>query len=74
MQDFINDLQSAPCNIITIFDDTKDTLDSWSSLFIEIVDKHLPLKNLRVKHKQQPKRLTPGIIEAIKNRDRYKCK
>ena len=71
-QDFINDLQSAPWDIIKIFDDTNDTLDSWSSMFIEIVDKHLPLKTLRVKRKQQPKWLTPEIIEAIKTRDRYK--
>ena len=70
-QDFINDLQSAPWDIIKIFDDTNDTLDSWSSMFIEIVDKHLPLKTLRVKRKQQPKWLTPEIIEAIKTRDRY---
>ena len=41
-------------------------------MFIEIVDKHLPLKTLRVKHKQQPKWLTRDIIEAIKTRDRYK--
>ena len=41
-------------------------------MFIEIVDKHLPLKTLRVKRKQQPKWLTPEIIEAIKTRDRYK--
>ena len=71
-QEFINDLQSAPWDIIKIFDDTNDTLDSWTSMFIEIVDKHLPLKTLRVKHKQQPKWLTPDIIEAIKTRDRYK--
>ena len=71
-QDFINDLQSVPWDIIKIFDDTNDTLDSWSSMFIEIVDKHLPLKTLRVKRKQQPKWLTPEIVEAIKTRDRYK--
>ena len=64
-QDFINDLQSAPWDIIKIFDDTNDKLDSWTSMFIEIVDKHLPLKTLRVKHKQQLKWLTPDIIESI---------
>ena len=41
-------------------------------MFIEIVDKHLPLKSLRVKYKQQPKWLTPDIIEAMKTGGRYK--
>ena len=56
--------------IVKIFDDTNGTLDYWSSMFI--VDKHLPLKTLRVKHKQLPKLLTPDMIEAIKTRVRYK--
>ena len=71
-QMFINDLQSAPWDVIKIFDDTNDTLETWSSMFIEIVDKHLPLKTHRVKYKQQPKWLTPEIIEAMKTRDRFK--
>ena len=72
-QMFINDLQSAPWDVIKIFDDTNDALETWSSMFIEIVDKHLPLKTHRVKYKQQPKWLTPEIIEAMKTRDRFKA-
>lgn len=71
-QMFINDLQSAPWDTIKIFEDINDTLETWSSMFLEIVDKHLPLKTLRVKYKQQPKWLTPDIIDAMKIRDRYK--
>ena len=67
---FLNELQSAPWHIIKIFDDTNDTLETWSSMFLEIVDKHMPLKTL--KYKQQPKWLTPDIIEAMRTRDRYK--
>lgn len=70
--DFINDLESTPWDIIKVFDDTNEIVDTWSSLFLKIVDKHLPLKTQRVKHKTQPKWLTPDILEAIKTRDRYK--
>ena len=56
-----------------MFDDTNDTVETWSSLFLDIVNKHLPLKQHRVKHKQQPKWLTGDIIDAIKTRDRYKA-
>ena len=71
-QEFISDLQSVPWDIIKLFDDTNDVIDTWSTMFLNIVDKHLPLKSQRVKHKQQPKWITPEIIEAIKTRDRYK--
>ena len=70
--EFINDLSSTPWDVIKIFDDTNDIVESWSSLFLDIIDKHLPLKQHRVKRKQQPKRLNGEIIEAIKTRDRYK--
>ena len=70
--EFINDLSSTPWDVIKIFDDTNDIVESWSSLFLDIIDKHLPLKQHRVKRKQQPKWLNGEIIDAIKTRDRYK--
>ena len=69
---FINDLKSTPWDVIKVFDDTNDIVETWSSLFNDIVDKHLPLKKHRVKRKQQPKWLTVDIIDAIKTRDRFK--
>ena len=72
--EFIFDLSSTPWDVIKIFDDTNDIVESWSSLFLDIIDKHLPLKQHRVKRKQQPKWLNGEIIEAIKKRDRYKSK
>ena len=36
------------------------------------MDKHLPLKTHRIKYKQQPKWITPEIIDAMKTRDGYK--
>ena len=71
-QEFISDLQSVPWDIIKLFEDTNDVVDTWSSMFLNIVDKHLPMKSQRVKHRQQPKWITPEIIEAIKTRDRHK--
>ena len=42
-------------------------------LFLEVVDKHIPIKQHRVKHKNQPQWLTPEIIDSIKTRDRFKA-
>ena len=69
---FIDDLKSTPWDIIKVFDDVNDIAETWSTLFCETVDKHLPLRQHRVKHKQQPKWLTADIIDAFKTRDRFK--
>ena len=69
---FIDELKSTPWDIIKVFDDVNDVVETWSSLFCDIVDKHLPLRQHRVKRKQQPKWLTADIIDSIKTRDRFK--
>ena len=56
-----------------MFDDTNDVVETWSSLVLDIADKHLPLKQHNVKSQHQPKWLTGEIIDAIKTRERYKC-
>ncbi|MCG8034833.1 MAG: hypothetical protein JAZ03_22035 [Candidatus Thiodiazotropha taylori] len=70
---FISDLQSVPWEIIQIFDHPDDILQAWTDLFLEIVDAHVPIRQHRVKYKNQPKWLTPEILDAIKIRDRYKA-
>ena len=69
---FIEDLQSVPWDTIKLFDDTDDILEAWSDLFLQVVDKHVPIKQLRVKHKNQPQWMSPEILDAIKCRDRHK--
>ena len=41
---FIDDLKSTPWDTVKIFDDVNDFVETWSSLFSDIVDKHLPLR------------------------------
>ena len=72
-ENFINDLRIIPWDTVKIFDDPNDALDTWTDLFLKVVDKHIPLRQHRVKHKKQPQWLTPEITEAIKTRDRYKA-
>ncbi|MEW8546816.1 MAG: reverse transcriptase family protein [Candidatus Thiodiazotropha sp.] len=69
---FIEDLQSVPWDTIKLFDDTDDIMEAWLDLFLQVVDKHVPIKQHRVKHKTQPQWMSPEILDAIKCRDRYK--
>ena len=71
-ENFINELSSASWDVIKVFEDPDDILETWSTMFLDIVDIHLPVKEHRVKNKQQPKWLTPEIMNAMKTRDRYK--
>ena len=49
--------------------DTDDILEAWSDLFLQVVDNRVPIKQHRVKHKNQPEWLTPEVTDAIKCRD-----
>ena len=70
---FIEDLQSVPWDTIKLFEDTDDVMEAWLDLFTQVVDKHVPIKQHRVKHKTQPKWMSPEILDAMKCRDRHKA-
>ena len=69
---FTEDLQSVPWDTIKIFDDTDDIMEAWLDLFLQVVDKHIPIKQHRVKQKNQPQWLSPEILDAMKCRDGHK--
>ena len=45
---------------------------AWNTLFFETLNKHAPVKHHRIKKKYQPGWLTPEILDAMKERDKYK--
>ena len=45
----------------------------WNKLFMSIVDKHVPIKTKRVKHKYQPDWFNADILQAIQERDHFKA-
>ena len=67
---FKNDLSEVPWEIVTEFDDINEMVEVWNSLFLEIVNKHTPIKTYRVKRQYQPEWLTTDILECMKKRDR----
>ena len=69
---FVDDLKLVPWDTIKLFDDTDDIMEAWLDLFLQVVDKHVPVRQHRVKHKNQPQWMSPEILEAIKCRDRQK--
>ena len=53
--EFVKDLNAAPWDVPFVFETTDDVTDSWYAIFNEILDKHAPLKQKRIKRKTQPK-------------------
>ena len=58
---FEADLSLVPWSIINVFDDPDDKVDTFNSLFMEVLDIHAPLKTVRVK-----KNPTPWINKTIR--------
>lgn len=69
---FLNDLSSVPWGIIEHFDKVDDIVSVWSTLLLEVLDRHAPIKHHRIKKKYQPDWLTPELMDTMKERN--KCK
>ena len=69
---FISDLCEVPWETIVHFDDIDEIVEVWNYMFLEVVNKHAPLKSHRIKRNHQPDWLSPQILDCIKERD--KCK
>ena len=69
---FICDMCEVPWETIEYFNDIDEIVEVWNKMFLEVVNKHAPLKSHRIKRKYQPDWLTPQILDCIKERD--KCK
>ena len=69
---FISELQEVPWETIEYFNGVDEIVEVWNKMFLEVVNKHAPLKSHRIKRKYQPDWLNPDILECIKERD--KCK
>ena len=69
---FLTDLSLVPLEIIQAFDNINDIVSVWNTLFLEILNKHAPIKRHRVKKQYQPYWLTSEILDCMKKRDKYK--
>ena len=53
-----------------MFDNVDDTLDALELILSEVVKKHIPKKQKRVKKTKQPSWIDENIVSAIKKCDR----
>ena len=65
---FVADLGNQPWNSISLIDDPNDMLHIWSRLFLEVLDKHAPIRRKRVRNAVSPW-LSPHIKRLMFERD-----
>ena len=69
----IKDLNEVPWTVLDPFDnDPDEMLSTWEALVLDVVDRHAPLKSVRVKSMKKPSWLSDEILTVIKERDRLK--
>ena len=65
------DLSRVPWNIMEVFNDVHDASDTWQLLFDDVINKHCPLKKIRVSKKKSNQKWYNDYIDALRNaRDR----
>ena len=59
-------------DILKNFDTIDDIVSVWTLLFTEVLDKHAPMTNHRIKRKYHPEWLTSKILDLMKERNKHK--
>ena len=68
---FTRDLSEVPWNKIETFEDVDDCLYAFHQLFEQIVDRHAPVKKVKIRSRPNPF-ITPEIRELMRARDKWK--
>ena len=67
---FLDDISSAPWSLVDIFDDPDDKLDTFNSLFHQILDQHAPVKTVKLRARPNPF-IDDNIRGLMRSRDHW---
>ena len=69
-EQFVEDLTFVPFHVISVFDDFDDQVDTFNTLFSEILNEHAPVKRIKIKSRPNSF-VTPEIRQLMKTRDKW---
>ena len=69
-ESFLKDLSYVPWHMVNFFDDVDDQVETFNSLFLEVLDEHAPVKRIRIKSRPNPY-VTQEIKQLMKTRDHW---
>ena len=67
--DFVENLSTAPWSLVSTFDSLDDQWATWKSIFLDILDRHFPLKAILCRRKPSLPWISKDIIDLIRQRD-----
>ena len=73
VDDFKSDLANQPWETILNFENVNDAVETWHKLFIDVIDKHIPIRTKRSKQRFTPW-MNPDLYKLMKDRDKTKRK
>ena len=50
VEEFVADLKNAPWPDLKNFDDINDAWGAWKNVFLSVIDKHAPIRTMRVRN------------------------
>ena len=50
-QEFLRDMSSVPWSVVDCFDDVEDRFDAFNLLFNEVLDRHAPIRKIKVRNR-----------------------
>ena len=65
---FVNDLKEVDWDMVIRSDNINSAVNYWNEMFLNIINRHAPLKRTRVKGIQIPW-MTPNLNQAMRDRD-----
>ena len=68
---FYKDMSEVPWSLLDIFDDAEDKLYAFNLLFKDILNKHAPIKTMKIRGRPNPC-VTEEIRELMRTRDNWK--
>ena len=68
---FYKDMSEVPMSLVDIFDDAEDKLFAFNFLFNDILDKHAPIKMMKICGRPNPY-VTEEIRELMRTRENWK--
>ena len=66
----MDDLANVPFHMVSCFDDLDDQVEAFNCLFLDVLDKHAPIKRIKIKSRPNPF-ITPEIRQLMKTRDKW---
>ena len=73
VDELVSDLENSPWSVMDIFDSIDDKWEHWKSIFRAVVDKHAPMRKVRVRECSSPW-ITEEVLRINRARNYYRTK